>query len=426
MLFCAPHAKVENAALKEGEEKHVFLGTQIICTHEGCSKRATFGKKSDGKMLFCGPHAKVENDGLKGDEEKHVYLGTQIICTHEGCSTQASFGKQSDGKRLFCAPHAKVENAGLKEDEEKHVYLGSQSICTHEGCSKRATFGKKSDGKMLFCAPHAKVENDGLKKGEEEHVNLSVPICVNCNTMPAYYRVAVVVAKEDGSDNVLVYEWRCRACATFKSDEDMGDENAYTEKPGEKKPKSAQTFMRKEYLTVQFFQKRAEIEGYLEMIFVHNRVLKTDSCDCQHRRRPDMALIVHSLSEEGVAGDGPPVLIVFECDENMHKSYKKEDVIARVHDIRMAWGINGVVEFRFNPDKYLPKDGVQKRTGFFVGPRKVEDKKEIEYRLNVAWEKFKELVRFIQTHKEQTTYDPIYVFYDGHDDTEFPSREWEL
>jgi len=139
-----------------------------------------------------------------------------------------------------------------------------------------------------------------------------------------------------------------------------------------------------------------------------------------------MALIVHSLSEEGVAGEGPPVLIVFECDENMHKSYKKEDVIARVHDIRMAWGINGVVEFRFNPDKYLPKDGVQKRTGFFVGPRKVEDKKEIEYRLNVAWEKFKELVRFIQTHKEQTTYDPIYVFYDGHDDTEFPSREWEL
>jgi hypothetical protein len=427
---CAIHASVKDGGryrIITQSDRSVANGR---CTHvdqqtgEGCSTPASFGKKSDGKKLFCAPHAKVENDGLKEDEEEHVQLGRQI-CTHEGCSTRATFGKKSDGKRLFCGPHAKVENAGLKKGEEEHVQLDRQ-ICTHEGCSTYASFGKKSDGKKLFCAPHAKVENAGLKKGEEEHVNLTVPICVNCKTMPAYYRVAVVVAKEDGSANELVYEWRCRDCATWKSDEDMGDENAYTEKPGEKKPKAARTYMRKEYLTVQGFQKRAEDEGYTEMIFVHNRVLKTDSCDCQHRRRPDMALIVHSLSEGGVAGEGPPVLIVFECDENMHKSYKKEDVIARVNDIRMAWGVNGVVEFRFNPDAYLPKNGVQKRTGFFVGRGKVEDKNEIEYRLNVAWDKFKELVQFIQTNKEQTFYESIYVFYDGHDDTEFPSREWEL
>ena len=296
---------------------------------------------------------------------------------------------------------------------------------TGKQCPIRAFFGLPSTKEKVFCSAHAKVKNGTLRDDEEKYVNVSTKMCETCRVMPGYYKIAgSVLVREDG---VTCYEWKsaCWYCATWQNPADvMFNKDAYTEKEGEKKPEASKTYMRREHIAIQSLLERIEEDG-LNLSLVHNRVIKTGAC-CRddgerHRRRLDASIIVHTRSEEGVDGAGAPILIGLECDENGHKSYDKEDEAKRVNEIQMAWGVNASVYLRFNPDGYLPLGQTTKRTGFFV--RKNEDKKEIDYRLDVVWEKLKELVTYIQTHGPQDSYESVFLFFDGHNDENFKKRE---
>ena len=296
---------------------------------------------------------------------------------------------------------------------------------TGKQCPILANFGLPSSKERVFCSAHAKVENGTLRDDEEKYVNVVTKTCEICGVMPAYYKIeGSVLVREDG---VTFIDWKsaCWYCATWQNSENvMFNKDAYTEKEGERKPKASKMFMRREHIAIQSLLERIEEDG-LNLSLVHNRVIKTGAC-CRddgerHRRRLDASIIVHTRSEEGVDGEGAPILIGLECDENGHKSYDKEDEAKRVNEIQMAWGVNASVYLRFNPDGYLPLGQTTKRTGFFV--RKNEDKKEIDYRLDVVWEKLKELVTHIQTHGPQDSYESVFLFFDGHNDENFKKRE---
>ena len=296
---------------------------------------------------------------------------------------------------------------------------------TGKQCPIRAVFGLPSRKEKVYCSTHAKVKNGTLRDDEEKYVNVGTKMCEMCRVMPGYYKIAgSVLVREDG---VTFIDWKsaCWYCATWQNSEDvMFNKDAYTEKEGERKPKASKMFMRREHIAIQSLLERIGKDG-LNLYLVHNRVIKTGAC-CRddgerHRRRLDASIIVHTRSEEGVDGEGAPILIGLECDENGHKSYDKKDEAKRVNEIQMAWGVNASVYLRFNPDGYIPCGQTTKRTGFFV--RKNEDKKEIDYRLDVVWEKLKELVTHIQTHGPQDSYESVFLFFDGHNDEDFRKRD---
>ena len=296
---------------------------------------------------------------------------------------------------------------------------------TGKQCPIQAFFGLPSRKEKVYCSTHAKVKNGTLRDDEEKYVNVGTKMCEMCRVMPGYYKIAgSVLVREDG---VTFIDWKsaCWYCATWQNSEDvMFNKDAYTEKEGERKPKASKMFMRREHIAIQSLLERIGKDG-LNLYLVHNRVIKTGAC-CRddgerHRRRLDASIIVHTRSEEGVDGEGAPILIGLECDENGHKSYDKKDEAKRVNEIQMAWGVNASVYLRFNPDGYIPLGQTTKRTGFFV--RKNEDKKEIDYRLDVVWEKLKELVTHIQTHGPQDSYESVFLFFDGHNDEDFRKRD---
>ena len=394
---------------------------------EQCTFRATtYAPGSDQKkdVDSCPKHA-----GLKIE-------WVSCLCTFfdestgKQCPIQAFFGLPSRKEKVYCSTHAKVKNGTLRDDDEKYVDVVSKTCTffdesTGKQCPIRAVFGLPSRKEKVYCSTHAKVKNGTLRDDDEKYVDVVTKTCEMCRVMPGYYKIAgSVLVREDG---VTFIDWKsaCWYCATWQNSEDvMFNKDAYTEKEGERKPKASKMFMRREHIAIQSLLERIGKDG-LNLYLVHNRVIKTGAC-CRddgerHRRRLDASIIVHTRSEEGVDGEGAPILIGLECDENGHKSYDKKDEAKRVNEIQMAWGVNASVYLRFNPDGYIPLGQTTKRTGFFV--RKNEDKKEIDYRLDVVWEKLKELVTHIQTHGPQDSYESVFLFFDGHNDEDFRKRD---
>ena len=394
---------------------------------EQCTFRATtYAPGSDQKkdVDSCPKHA-----GLKIE-------WVSCLCTFfdestgKQCPIRAVFGLPSRKEKVYCSTHAKVKNGTLRDDEEKYVDVVSKTCTffdesTGKQCPIRAVFGLPSRKEKVYCSTHAKVKNGTLRDDDEKYVDVVTKTCEMCRVMPGYYKIAgSVLVREDG---VTFIDWKsaCWYCATWQNSEDvMFNKDAYTEKEGERKPKASKMFMRREHIAIQSLLERIGKDG-LNLYLVHNRVIKTGAC-CRddgerHRRRLDASIIVHTRSEEGVDGEGAPILIGLECDENGHKSYDKKDEAKRVNEIQMAWGVNASVYLRFNPDGYIPLGQTTKRTGFFV--RKNEDKKEIDYRLDVVWEKLKELVTHIQTHGPQDSYESVFLFFDGHNDEDFRKRD---
>ena len=407
-----------------------FRCLQIDRVGEQCTFRATtYAPGSDRKkdVDSCATHAglKIVRGVRKTKKCTFIEEGTG-----EQCSIQAVFGLPSRKEKVYCSSHARATNETLGDDEEKYVDVGNKTCTffdesTGKQCPIQAFFGLPSTKERVYCSTHAKVENGRLRDDEEKYVNVVTKTCEMCRVMPAYYKIeGSVLVREDG---VTFIDWKsaCWYCATWQNSENvMFNKDAYTEKEGERKPKASKMFMRREHIAIQSLLERIEEDG-LNLSLVHNRVIKTGAC-CRddgerHRRRLDASIIVHTRSEEGVDGEGAPILIGLECDENGHKSYDKKDEAKRVNEIQMAWGVNASVYLRFNPDGYIPHGQTTKRTGFFV--RKNEDKKEIDYRLDVVWEKLKELVTHIQTHGPQDSYESVFLFFDGHNDDDFRKRD---
>ena len=104
-------------------------------------------------------------------------------------------------------------------------------------------------------------------------------------------------------------------------------------------------------LTFQIRSKTKEIavRDFINSIFEgfqHDKPLwyNEKPCDCTTKRRIDHRKLINNT------------LLCIETDENQHKSYSKEDEVARYNDLFMAFG-GKFIFIRFNPDKYKDKTG---------------------------------------------------------------------
>jgi hypothetical protein len=77
--------------------------------------------------------------------------------------------------------------------------------------------------------------------------------------------------------------------------------------------------------------------------FIHDHMMPTAHCDCNHLRRIDHRCVVGNT------------LLCIETDEHWHRNYKKDDEDARYHDMIMAWG-GRLCFVRFNPDPLSRND----------------------------------------------------------------------
>ena len=122
--------------------------------------------------------------------------------------------------------------------------------------------------------------------------------------------------------------------------------------------------------------------------FQHDRILETGHCDCTIKRRIDHRKLIGNT------------LLVIETDENQHKSYDKMDEETRYDDLYMAHSGKWVY-IRFNPDKYINKNGIRKNP-------------TIAARLNVLKDEIDKQINRIDNDENTELVERIYLYYDGY------------
>ena len=128
----------------------------------------------------------------------------------------------------------------------------------------------------------------------------------------------------------------------------------------------------------------ANLEG-----FQHDKPLSTSHCECNIRRRIDHRKLINNT------------LLVIETDENQHKSYDQMDEETRYDDLYMAFSGKWVY-IRFNPDKYVSKNGKNKNPMIYT-------------RLPVLLDEIKKQIWRIETEQNSELVERVYLFYDGYD-----------
>ena len=147
-------------------------------------------------------------------------------------------------------------------------------------------------------------------------------------------------------------------------------------------------------LTLQIRSKSKEIavRDYINIKFdgfIHDRLLQTSHCDCTVRRRPDHRKIIGNT------------MIVIETDENQHKSYDEMNEQTRYDDLYMAYSGKWIY-IRFNPDKYISKNGRKKNPT--ISTRLVRLEQEINKQINRA-----------DREENNDLVERIYLYYDNFD-----------
>jgi hypothetical protein len=128
----------------------------------------------------------------------------------------------------------------------------------------------------------------------------------------------------------------------------------------------------------------ANLEG-----FHHDKPLTTTHCDCSIRRRIDHRKLINNT------------LLVIETDENQHHSYSVMDEETRYDDLYMAFSGKWIY-IRFNPDKYVAKNGKNKNP-------------MLATRLPVLLDEIKKQITRIENEQNKELVERIYLYYDNYD-----------
>ena len=120
--------------------------------------------------------------------------------------------------------------------------------------------------------------------------------------------------------------------------------------------------------------------------FQHDLPIHYGGCDCSHRRRVDHRKLINGT------------MLAIETDENQHKFYNKNDQQDRYNDLFMAYSGKWIF-IRFNPDKYIDKNGRRKNP--MISTRLTELKVKID----------KQILR-IQNSENNDLIQVIFMYYD--------------
>ena len=294
-LFCVEH-KAENHILVRG----------ILCQYVGCKKSPTYGEEK-GKALFCVEH-KAEN---------HVNV-IHKRCQYPDCAKQPSYGEEWQ-KPLFCVEHK----------QDNHIDVVSKR-CNHGGCTKRPIYGEDWK-KPLFCVDH--------KQGN--HIDVVSRRCMHegCKKRPNYgeeWKKPLFCVEHKQGNHIDVVSRRCKhnGCTTQVCNKQY---KGYCLRcflylfPDEQVSKNYKV---KEKHVADFVK-----ESYPNTTIIFDKAIQ-GGCS---RKRPDIFIDLFTHS------------VIIEVDEEQHQDYSCEN--KRMMMLFEDLGSRPVVFLRFNPDKFVDKNG---------------------------------------------------------------------
>jgi very-short-patch-repair endonuclease len=94
-------------------------------------------------------------------------------------------------------------------------------------------------------------------------------------------------------------------------------------------------------------------------------------------------------------------MFVIETDENQHKSYNQMDEEIRYNDLMMVHSGKWIY-IRFNPDKFIAKNGKRKNP-------------EIATRLRILEKEIEKQIKRIEGEDNQELLERVYLYYDNYE-----------
>jgi hypothetical protein len=344
-----------------------------LCQFENCKNRATYGinsipircithkeiiMKASCGLCKCGKYAiynfigkrpafcnYCKEDGMINVKDKKCNCGNGLkIYNYEGLKAQfCSSCKKND---MINVIHKKC-NCGKAFPNYNYVNLLAK-YCFD--CKLDEMINVKEN--KCFCNKKRPCFNfDGLKPAYCSECKLDGMINVNnkkckCGKTHLTYNYkelpAAFCSQCKNDDMVIVSSIKCKAeqCQTIGSRNYKGYCTNCFQHLFPNDPLTFQIRSKTKEIAVRDFI-NSKFEG-----FQHDKVLwyNEKSCDCTTKRRIDHRKLINGT------------LLCIETDENQHKSYSKTDEEARYNDLFMAYG-GKFIFIRFNPDKYLDKNG---------------------------------------------------------------------
>ena len=374
-----------------------------ICKRDGCDLRASFNFPDKKGGIFCKSH-RLEN-------MRNVINKT---CFIESCYTIPKFNYIGLTDGLYCKPH-RLENmrdvvnktcfiktcdtrpsfnyigqtGGLycKTHRLKNMRDVMHKTCIIETCDTRPNFNYIEQTTGLYCKSH--------RLANMWDVNNRQCLYEGCIAQPSCNfpnkKIGLYCSKHKLDKMRDVINKRCISC------KDIHANPKYKKHclrcfvhlfPGEK---VARNYKIKEVHVTDFIKESFKDE----VIVLDNR---TGGCS---RRRPDCYI------------DKLTHVLIIECDENKHSDYETICDNKRTMELFQDFGNRPIVFIRFNPDKYIDKDGKKVESSFKTlktsGISVIRNEKEWNTRLNILKQCMNKWLITIPD-KEVTT---EYLFYNA-------------
>lgn len=306
------------------------------------------------KKCKCGKRARYNFEGLKSEFCASCKKNGMIDCEKKrcNCGTTATFNYK-DLKPEFCK---KCKKDGMVDLCHEKCKCGTRPTFNYEGlkaeycnkCKKNGMINVNDD--KCDCGIIASFNYEGLKPKfcasckKNEMINVKDRMC-NCGKSPTFNYEGLkpeycVNCKKEGMTNVKDDRCKEENCQTRANKNYKGYCTNCFQHLFPNDPLTFQIRSKTKEIAVRDFI-NSKFEG-----FQHDKVLwyNEKSCDCTTKRRIDHRKLINGT------------LLCIETDENQHKSYSKTDEEARYNDLFMAYG-GKFIFIRFNPDKYLDKNG---------------------------------------------------------------------
>jgi hypothetical protein len=368
-----------------------------------CDKAASYGIKGSKKKEYCADHRKVGMVDLKNK-----------TCIEKDCTVLASFGTELKNP-LYCYEHKKTEmknvekekcedcdtkaSFGLVKHKPTHCSLHKKlnminvvsRLCAFEGCKVRPTFGTEK-GHATHCVEHKEIKMIDVRR---------YTFCYekDCPTIPTfgYTGESPTSCKKHKKEDMvyLIINDLCPGAEGLKGPDNMCPLSKF----GTSKYDGycVECFIRafpddERTKTARKNSKELKVRDYLaealpDLTFIHDSPIWTHGCDCTHRRRIDLRVMIEDT------------LLCVEIDEDQHKFRNMKDEDERYDDLFMVHS-GKYVFIRYNPDSYKTPSG---------GKSKTSDETRLKY-LKTFIEKQIERIQkelnkdLIEVHK---------LFYDG-------------
>ena len=423
----------KNIFCSEHKSSDMFLSHKIICEFQTCKIEPSFNFSGEKKGRFCNKHklddmvdvthkkckflnCKIQSCYNFVGEKKGIFCSTHKLdgmidvktkkCEFNNCKLIPCFNYEGLKTRRFCSNHKLDNMVDIRHAKCMHLnckiqpcynFAGEKTAkfcfshklddmvdvkhkhkCETIDCSERSYFNFKGENSPRFCSIHKLNEMIdvinprcfcGKSTGPSFNFKgLKPSYCAYCRTGDMV-NVKHDSCKNSGCPSVANKKYKnyCAYCFQHLFPLD---------------PLTFQIRCKTKELAVRDFI-NANYGG-----FNHDKILEYSGCDCLTRRRIDHRKLIGNT------------LLCIETDENQHKYYDKKDEEIRYDDLYMLHS-GKFIFIRFNPDKYVNKNGTT------VNPYMKKRMDELSKEIYIQIER-------INADDNTELLEINYLFYDGY------------